>query len=120
MSTDYHWLLDKQLKDKEVKHRRALNGYKSTIGVSLGFGVSAVASTGAIAIPLVISGWGYKLYKIRSHQKKLDAIHNELAARQIPPPPEKKRDIFIPFATSTTSSLITHGIGHGLHNVFKK
>lgn len=117
MENDYYFVSNEQLKKKEVKHRRALNGHLSTMGVSMGLGVSSVLCSGGLTTPIVIAGLGYKYYKMHSHQKKLDAIYDELATRHVLPEEERKRDVLIPLATGLTGIAITQGFGHGLGQV---
>ena len=118
MGKDYYFMSDEELQKQEVKHRRALNGHVSTLGICVGLGASSVLSSGGVTAPLVVAGLGFKTYRMHSHKSKLDVIYYELAMRQVPPKEEKKRDVLIPLVKGLTGCAITQGTG--LHHVFSK
>ena len=101
-----HLWSNEQLIDHEVIHRRRIAGYAAGLTLSAATGIATFGATAPIVVPI----GGFKVYKIRSHYKKLQIIREELSRRHLCPQEKKKRDILIPVTTTVAIYLATMGI----------
>ncbi|CAF1194730.1 unnamed protein product [Adineta ricciae] len=114
MSSRYHQYSNDDLIRMEVKHRRRANRIKAGMGMSISAGMGSILATGGVAAPIVIPLFGYKLYKMISHENKRDEIREELARRDISPKKKTVGDV-LNYVVGVGLPVVTHGISQGIH-----
>ncbi|KAG8691138.1 hypothetical protein FRC08_010266 [Ceratobasidium sp. 394] len=91
---------------KEISHRRSIASYLTSLTLTAG---ATVGTMGAVA-PLTVPISAFKLYKIRSHRSKLEAVRAELARRHLLPAEKRTCDVFLPVAVTCMIYMATLGI----------
>ncbi|KAG8822236.1 hypothetical protein FRC17_009609, partial [Serendipita sp. 399] len=91
---------------EEIKQRRSIASYAASLSLT----TAVTLGTAGAASPLTIPLGGFKVYKMRSHHKKLKTARAELANRNLTPVERKKRDVFIPATVTAVTYFATLGI----------